>query len=271
MDAQDQAFSLGGIIGRVLHGTQPAASPAKAPSADLAPAPSRQESVDQPATEAKHPPGPVAAASLPAAAGPAPPPAAAPRVTLGRLVAAWLAADQATTARVVHLGYWADQWVAEQARHAVARPAAIRHIVERLKAEGLRGEALRVNRIIALYWVVHLFGSKPAKTLPVSTLRALLPLIKRQPRTGQWAIRAALSAQSRALWAWILAEKPTAAAVRLKVLELRPARVAPPSRSKPARLLILRRLADLSIDDLAFISQCCQEKLRLVGAQGRAA
>ena len=144
-------------------------------------------------------------------------------------------------------------------------PEAVRRIVDRLKAEGIRGEMLRVNRIVAISWVARLFGYRQAKLLPVSTLRALLPLIKRQPRTGLWEIRKRVAGRAEALWARIGAERLSAAAVREAVKDLRPPRVAPPSRRRSARILILRRLADLNIDDLAYIASACQEKLRAIG------
>ncbi len=194
--------------------------------------------------------------------------------TLGNLVAAWVRGDTEAAARLVRLGAMADAWIAEQARHAVPRPEAIRRIVERLKSEGIRGESLRVNRIVAISWVARLFGYQTAKQLPVSTLRALLPLIKRQPTTAQWHIRPALKDSAIALWARIQAEHLSAAAVRAESLKLRPARIAPPSRSKPTRLLILRRMKDLSTDDLVYISGCIRERLQAIGhpgAQNRAA
>ena len=193
-------------------------------------------------------------------------PAPPPRVTLGVLVDAWVRADSDASARLVRLGAMADAWIAEQARHAVARPDAVRRLVERLRAEGLKGETLRVSRIVALSWLARLMGYAQAKTIAVSTLRALLPLIKRQARTGQWQVRPPLKDRAAALWARILAEGLSAAAVRVEVLKLRPARVAPPSRRRSARVLILRRLADLNLDDLAYIASACQEKLRAAGA-----
>ena len=198
-------------------------------------------------------------------------PAPAPKVTLGVLVDAWVRADCEASARVVRLGAMADTWIGEQLRHCVSRAEAVRRIVDRLKAEGIRGEMLRVNRIVAISWVARLFGYRQAKLLPVSTLRALLPLIKRQPRTGLWEIRKRVAGRAEALWARIGAERLSAAAVREAVKDLRPPRVAPPSRRRSARILILRRLADLNIDDLAYIASACQEKLRAIGAQNRAA
>ena len=176
-------------------------------------------------------------------------------------------ADSEASARVVRLGAMADTWIGEQLRHCVSRAEAVRRIVDRLKAEGIRGEMLRVNRIVAISWVARLFGYRQAKLLPVSTLRALLPLIKRQPRTGLWEIRKRVAGRAEALWARIGAERLSAAAVREAVKDLRPPRVAPPSRRRSARILILRRLADLNIDDLAYIASACQEKLRAIGAK----
>jgi hypothetical protein len=278
MDAQDQG-GLTGLIGRALHfgapsraasfvpGSAPQEESANAPSEPAGPRhPSSSESADAPPASApplpeSHPAGADAAAAFPAAA----------KLTLSRLVAEWLEADRGSAARVVRLGWLADQWIAQQARHAVARPDAVRRIVERLREEGLRGELLRVNRVVALYWLAHLFGYKAAKGLPLSTLRAMLPLIKRQPRTGLWVVRAAKAAEAKALWARIVAQKPTAAAVRAEVSKLRPPRLAPPSRRKAARHLVLKRLADLNPDDLAYVVQCCQERLRTLAAQQRAA
>ena len=199
----------------------------------------------------------------------------APKITLGLLVAAWIKGDTEASARVIRMGQMADAWLADQADHAVARPNAIRHLVDRLKTEGLRGESLRVSRIVAISWVGRLFGYSRAKTLPLSTLRALLPLIKRQPRSGKWQIRAMLKDRALALWVRIGAECLSAAAVRDEVTRLRPPRISSPSRSRPAMRSILRKLdAVTNPDDLALIGGRVREKMLALahaGAQGRAA
>ena len=202
-----------------------------------------------------------------------------PALTLDLLVREWLASDCSAAARVIWLGYRADLWIAGQAKNHVARAAAVQRIVDGLKRLGIRGEALRVSRTIGIYWVAKLFNYRTKATaklaasapLPASTLRALLPLVKRNPKTQAWEIRRLLRDAALELWARIETEKLTAAAVRQAVLKLRPARIAPPSRRKAARLAILARLDELSIDDATLVMARLRERLQTLASQQRAA
>ena len=133
-----------------------------------------------------------------------------------------------------------------------------RRIVDRLKAEGIRGEMLRVNRIVAISWVARLFGYRQAKLLPVSTLRALLPLIKRHPRTGQWEIRSGVAGRARRSGLGIGA-RPTVAAVREAVeKDLRAAGGRPRRRAAAGPSPDPPPPGRSHIDDLAFIASAAR-------------
>ena len=203
-------------------------------------------------------------------------------ITLDALVREWAIVDRRLSRDVIRLGNLAYVWVRKQADRA----ASVRAIRQALHATGITGESARVCRFIGVYWVARLF-SQPASTgvagasgdtdqrcasvpvgatgfasassLPVSTLRALIPLLKRDPATEQWEIRESCRASALALWARIVPEKLTSAAVAQVVQQLRPPKT--PRKLKITRKMrVLKELRRLTLDDLGAVLAACHDE-----------
>jgi len=211
-------------------------------------------------------PGPTpAAAAAPGSAAPKSPPKPAPRkapTTILGLVEEWSRVDRLSTINVLWLGWIAYAYVRRQAD----RPAAVREIREALRAAGFRGETARVNRMIGCYWVAKLFGPDQARHTGATILRSLIPLLKRDPETEQWEIRAQCHDGALVLWRRIAAEHLNAAAVQLVVQQLRPPRIAQARRARSLTREIMRRVAKLTPDELADVARQIQARLAVVGS-----
>jgi hypothetical protein len=194
------------------------------------------------------------------------------KITLERIGLEASLCDATLSGPVCRMGWMYGEWIAEQARNHVIRENAVKRIGETLDRRGTGGTLRHVNRCIRIYQVAHLFGYKLAKTLPLTTLLALTPLIKRNSRTELWAIRAGLKTRALALWQRIHAEKLSAAAAGAEVDVLQPPRNTSPSRRKPAKLMILKRLSDLTIDDLVELNGLIRQRIEVArGQQSRPA
>jgi hypothetical protein len=121
---------------------------------------------------------------------------------------------------MLYLGRLATLWVATQ----TDRAAAIRELRHAYELAGLAGEILNVNRQIAAWQLHQLFDSEVVKGLGVSTIRALLPLVKRDCKTGAWTIRPGVEQAARELVARTAAEHSNPQQAREAVARLFPPR-----------------------------------------------
>jgi hypothetical protein len=116
---------------------------------------------------------------------------------------------------------------------------------------GLAGEVLNVNRQIAAWQLHQLFDGEPVKGMGVSTIRALLPLIKRDSKTGSWTIRPGIETQAREVVARTAAERWNAQQAREAVAKLFPPRRRR-NKKQPRRVgRIQREIRHLSPAELA--------------------
>jgi hypothetical protein len=145
------------------------------------------------------------------------------QLTIEEVLGEWTKYDCQATRRALRLGCLAWQWVSQQPD----RPAAVQQLRKALADLGITGEAARVNRVIACYWVARLLGADTVELLPLSTVRALCPLVKRDPVTEQWDVRPGLGDLARGLMRQILERHLTAKAIADQVTALRPRKDKP--------------------------------------------
>jgi len=210
-------------------------------------------------------PGP--SSPLPAPHGRSP---ARPPLTLSAIVGEWKKSDRRASTGVVYLGRLAYLW----ARKAPCRSAAIAELRSKLRAEGFRGETVRVSRYIACYWAARLLSNDasvgqthpdgnylPAERVGATILRTLTKLLKRDPKTEMWSLRPQCADAAPVFWQRILVEGLSAAAVAAEVDRLRPPRIAPPSRRRSPKARILKLAAKLSLADLTELAAAFQQRV----------
>jgi hypothetical protein len=132
-------------------------------------------------------------------------------VTKAYLIDAAQHANCNRTRDVLSLGKLASLWIATQ--------------TDAYQAEGLRGDLLNVNRQIAAYWLSDLMGRDLVKVLGISTVYALLPLVKRDSRTGVWTIRPGVEREAMELVAMASANRWNAHQAKEALAMLFPPRV----------------------------------------------
>ena len=181
----------------------------------------RSSPVAEPAA-AQAPPRP-AAASTPAGAKPAasagPKPA---EVTKEIVVAQAMVTDSHRTLDILKFGKLACDWV----RRQPDRAQAVREIRQAMEAQGLRGDVLNVNRQIRAYALYDASDGKTIKSLGLSVVYALLPLVRRDSRTDVWTIRAGVEKQADELVARAAADRLSAVRVSQEVAAFFPAQEA---------------------------------------------
>lgn len=142
-----------------------------------------------------------------------------------RLISTWQKAGARATVDVLALG---------AAGHALLR-VKLRGIVDRGARQVARSEALRdagaklreagcerwreLSRWVAVHAVAVVFGEDEARKLPLATLRAFVPLVRRDSLRETWAVRRKLREAATALWARAVAgEKSAAISAEIRTL-----------------------------------------------------
>jgi hypothetical protein len=185
-------------------------------------------------------------------------------LNLDALVAEWRSADRKAAHAAIRLGDLANRWIRRQLTERVQpdRACAVKAIHDALAADGLAGEAVRVNRFVGIYHVARLLGPTEAEQVQVTTLRALLPLVRRD-KYGQWSLRTSYRDATIALWQRIQPERLSAAAVHQAVREIRPPRKPKARRKKSSLPRILRSLGGLSREQLEELRTACDERIQV--------
>jgi DNA-directed RNA polymerase specialized sigma24 family protein len=102
----------------------------------------------------------------------------------------------------LRLGHIAHLWCSAQPDYE----AAIDQLREYNRSGNLDGNALRTREQIACWHVSELFDRETVLALRRSTIRKLVPLIKRDTKTHAWSIRPTIENEARALVKRSLAE-----------------------------------------------------------------
>jgi len=192
----------------------------------------------------------------------------APGLTIDDVLGVWASADKKSGWQAIRKGSYAHAWIGREVESGRQpdRTAAIAALRDVLAAHGFRGEALRVNLFVRIYWTALLLGGRQtSKTseVPLSALRALARLVRRT-RLGEWILRSDSAEQAKHVWERTVSEGLSAAAVTEAVAQLRPPRVSgrrrPSVRDAAARLI--RQLSGLGREDLERVAEACQARLR---------
>lgn len=174
---------------------------------------------------------------------------------LAQLLKEIATADRRQTATALHLGRLATQAI--QARIRKAAPGArnierARTLADLKKAiiTQTHSHAADLPRWVKVFGTAQAFDLDQAKALPLNTLRAFAPLVKRNPRNETWTIRSKHRAFAIALWAKASASSAAAIAAEIRK-ETRPT-AAPTARRKrintPAAIATPIRLP--TVDDV---------------------
>ena len=153
-----------------------------------------------------------------------------------RLVEKWTTASRHTTADVLALGQLTHVAIRAKLRGVQdpgARKTARADVVKDLRAALTdagcdRGSELQ--RWVACWAVGDVFGIDAARALPLATLRAFIPLVRRNAKTETWAARLTFKPFATELWGTAATMKTAAvaAAIREKVGGTRKPRTVTP-------------------------------------------
>ena len=112
-----------------------------------------------------------------------------------RLVARWQVASKHTTSYVLSLGQAAHvairaklKGVQDPGARKTARADAIRALRAALEDAGC-DRATELVRWVGCWAVGNVFGMEQAKLLSLATVRAFIPLVRRNAKTETWAAR----------------------------------------------------------------------------------
>jgi hypothetical protein len=122
--------------------------------------------------------------------------------------------------RPLWLGRQAYLWSAGESDRA----KALKELKNDLVREDLVTAAGRLDQFIVLYWVARLLGWDEAQDLRVGAIRELRRLVARNGANEEFALRRHCERPARALWARMVRDHLTAAAVKAAVDKIRPSR-----------------------------------------------
>ena len=154
----------------------------------------------------------------------------------GRLVAKWSNASKHGTADVLSLGALTHlairarlRGVADPGARRSARADAVKDLRVALTDAGC-DRASELQRWVAVWAVGEVFGMEAARGLPLATLRAFIPLVRRGAKTETWAARSTVRQFAAELWshAGAMKTREVAAAIRERVAGTRKPRTAKP-------------------------------------------
>ena len=142
-----------------------------------------------------------------------------------RLVARWQVASKHTTSYVLSLGQAAHvairaklKGVQDPGARKTARADAIRALRAALEDAGC-DRATELVRWVGCWAVGEVFGMEQAKLLSLATVRAFIPLVRRNAKTETWAARSTFRDFAKEVWstAATMKAKEVTAAIRAKV------------------------------------------------------
>ena len=152
------------------------------------------------------------------------------------------------------------------------RKGALEHLRGKLLAARLDEGSCRVDRDVRCYHLVHVFGGD-SKGVNISVIRSMLPLLGKEEGKDRPALKEATAQAAKILWVRAVNEKLTAAAVRLEVLKLLPAKQPRDDRQRKSRqaVTVLRLLPLLSVEELAEVIRAAKLARSTVKEQPAAA
>jgi len=142
-----------------------------------------------------------------------------------RLVAKWSKASKHTTADVLTLGQLTHLAIRARLRGLVDRGARVTARADAVKdlraalVEAGCDRATELQRWVACWAVGDVFGMEAARGLPLATLRAFIPLVRRDARHETWAARKTFRDFALQTWgnAATMKTREVAAVIREKV------------------------------------------------------
>jgi hypothetical protein len=140
------------------------------------------------------------------------------------------------------------------------RKGALEHLRGKLLAARLDEGSCRVDRDVRCYHLVHVFGGD-SKGVNISVIRSMLPLLAKEEGKDRPALKEATAQAAKILWVRAVNEKLTAAAVRIEVLKILPAKLPRGDRQQKSRqaVTILRLLPTLSVEELAEVIRAARD------------
>jgi hypothetical protein len=151
------------------------------------------------------------------------------------------------------IGSLVYRWILKQPERApdcqFGRNGALEHLREKLLAAKYDEGSCRVDRDLRCYHLVNQLGE--AKGLAISAIRHLLPLLEKEQAKERPKLKTAYADAARALWQRMHAEKLTAAAVRIEVLRILPAKPPRDDRRQKSRqaVTVLRLIPMLTAEE----------------------
>jgi hypothetical protein len=152
------------------------------------------------------------------------------------------------------------------------RKGALEHLRGKLLAARLDEGSCRVDRDVRCYHLVHVFGGD-SKGVNISVIRSMLPLLAKEEGKDRPALKEATAQAAKILWVRAVNEKLTAAAVRIEVLKILPAKRPRDDRQQKSRqaVTVLRLLPLLSVEELAEVIRAAKLARSTVKEQPAAA
>lgn len=145
-----------------------------------------------------------------------------------------------------------------------ARAICIDDLVEGLTGAGCE-RSKELNRWIGVNAVAECFGKEDAATLPLSTLRAFIPLIRREAKYETWAIRRKHIDFSQSLWTaaptMLLRNIVAAIQVELGKDRHKPERTTKPALSRAEK--IRADIETLTLDEQRHLLEVLRVKLAI--------
>jgi hypothetical protein len=163
--------------------------------------------------------------------------------------------------RPLRLGKFTYLWIKRQPD----RSQALKEVKAALVADDQIGEAGRVDRFLAVYWIARLLGPDDAQQMRMAAIRELRPLVARNMANEEWGLRTSCEPAARALWSRMVSERLTAAAIRSEVRKIRPSRSLKMHGRRGAFVKLLKEVARLKRqEEISELFRLIQEKLSAV-------
>jgi hypothetical protein len=143
------------------------------------------------------------------------------------------------------------------------RAKALKELKVDLVAEDMVTAAGRLDQFITIYWVARLLGWDEAQGLRVAAIRELRRLVARNAATEEFALRRQCDRPARALWARMVRDRLTAAAVKAEVDRIRPPKPGLKTHGRAGAMVkFFKQLAALKKkEDLLEALRIVQERL----------
>jgi hypothetical protein len=181
-------------------------------------------------------------------------PAQEPEVTADFIVEEVGKRNRRNTRDSLSIGRWVYKFILNQPERApdaqFGRQGALEHLREKFLAARYDGACCRVDRDLRCYHLVTEFGGD-AKGVNISVIRTMTPLLEKEQAKERPKLKAAYAESAKILWIRAVNEKLSAAAVRIEVLKILPAKRPRDDRQQKSRqaVTVLRLIPMLSAEE----------------------